>query len=614
MLDNGNIFQKDSIYTALGLGAPVVQQSFNFGEFMKQVLLKEIQVTAPLSNIIRRRIGILLSQWIVVNVPAEDKQLAYQMYSFLLNPADKLNDSVVRITAGRSLRPVVDEWDFEPARFNPFAGPILENLIQLIEECEYDTQASILHTVSIIVERLDVAIVPFADRVMSLLWSLAEKYPDQLMTKQSIISMLGQIVKSTKAQSVKYHQHCFPIVANTLSPDSPDGAILCEDVLELWSILVLNTPSPIPPESAPLLDLIRFFAPIIQRGDDTLGTVSDIVDAYIMLVPDVMISKDVRIPLLSAIATLLGGKKNIWQIRDDSHESLRPVVQGQLLHILDLLAIEVDRREGPAGMASLISDFAETGVVNAMMSTLRGSYVARMYVSTVSGAAVYDEIKTSEGGGRWVWDTIDSLVVVDTFAVLSRLGLSNPTGLFDAISGWGRFVSSNPGETAYSSSSSASAEKEVKSVLPFDNVAWVLHEWFNTVENEAGLEQRKVMCLALTKMIQTPQWQIIDLMTDFMAMWTDVILQTADAGSLDFTNRNELEPIAEVESPGTVRAREHHQADPVKGVNVPETVRDCLTWLVGAMGGQDAFADKMRPVVGQEVMAGLERALAVNPE
>ena len=133
--DNEDVLWKDSVYSAIGLAAPVVRDHLDFDAFIRDVSIPEMRKERPGYNILRRRMAILLGQWISVKVGESSKPLVYQTFQLLLTKeGQKYNDQVVRVTAGRQFKHIVDDWDFDADRFSPYAPDILTSIMHLIEE------------------------------------------------------------------------------------------------------------------------------------------------------------------------------------------------------------------------------------------------------------------------------------------------------------------------------------------------------------------------------------------------------------------------------------------------------------------------------------------------
>jgi len=104
---------------------------------------------------LRRRIAIMLGQWVPVK-PELNRPLVYQIFQHLLDRNDPLNDLVVRITAGRQLKNIVDPFEFDAERFMPYASEIIGRLMALIEEVELEeTKLALLNTLSVIIVRME---------------------------------------------------------------------------------------------------------------------------------------------------------------------------------------------------------------------------------------------------------------------------------------------------------------------------------------------------------------------------------------------------------------------------------------------------------------------------
>lgn len=165
---------KDSLYSAIGLAAASLEQHLDFNSFLEHTLVPEVQLQQQEYRLLRRRIALVLGQWVPVKPGELNMNAVYQIFQHLLNKSDPLNDLVVRITAGRHLRNVLDPYLFAPEVFLPFAPVILESLMSLVEEAEtIETKMALLDTVRTVVVKLEghvsCAIVPFTDSQLTLL-------------------------------------------------------------------------------------------------------------------------------------------------------------------------------------------------------------------------------------------------------------------------------------------------------------------------------------------------------------------------------------------------------------------------------------------------------------
>lgn len=155
-LQNENILFKDAVYAAIGMAAAIFKNDIDFDTVLTSILVPEVQKQIEGANMLRRRIAIFVGQWVVVKISQESRVVVYQLFDHLLQRDDKCNDLVVRITGGQQFKNVVDDFDFDPKGFEPFAESIITRLMALIEEVEQtSTKLLLLETVSALIERFE---------------------------------------------------------------------------------------------------------------------------------------------------------------------------------------------------------------------------------------------------------------------------------------------------------------------------------------------------------------------------------------------------------------------------------------------------------------------------
>jgi hypothetical protein len=154
--DNHEVALKDSLYSAIGLASASLEQHLDFNSFLEHTMVPEVQSQQQEYRLLRRRIALVLGQWVPVKPGELNMNAVYQIFQHLLNKNDPLNDLVVRITAGRQLRNVLDPYLFAPEVFLPFAPTILGSLMSLVQETESsETKMGLLETVRTVVVKLE---------------------------------------------------------------------------------------------------------------------------------------------------------------------------------------------------------------------------------------------------------------------------------------------------------------------------------------------------------------------------------------------------------------------------------------------------------------------------
>lgn len=154
--ENRDVLLKDSLYSAIGLAAASLEQHLDFNAFLERTLVPEVQIQEQEYKLLRRRIALVLGRWVPVKPGELNRDAIYQIFQHLLNKQDSLNDLVVRITAGRQLRNVLEPYEFSAAGFMAFAPSILENLMVLVREVETsETKMGLLETVRVVVVKME---------------------------------------------------------------------------------------------------------------------------------------------------------------------------------------------------------------------------------------------------------------------------------------------------------------------------------------------------------------------------------------------------------------------------------------------------------------------------
>jgi hypothetical protein len=579
-----DILFKDSIYSAVGLSAAVLQEKFDFDAFIRDVLVLEVQKQSPGCNILRRRVAIVLGQWIGIRVAESSKTLVYEIFQHLLDSDDVLNDPVVRITAGRHLANVANDWEFQPEQFLPYATNILTRLLRLINEVELpETKLAIVNTVSVIVERLDHQIVPYAEGIVNLLPSLWEQSEDEHLMRQAILTILTRLINAMRSASMPLHSMVLPIIGSALQPNTDESIYLLEDALELLGAVLAQTPDDA--ASPELLALLPRLYPIFELGTETLGKALEITESYLLLAPSFILSDGIRLSLLKSLTELFGEVK--------AH------VNGPICTIIEGILRAANKLGGEPAIAQVASDLIHCGLLPKLLSGLHASWTAHCTT-----------------GPRAKTPLVDGIVETEYFSILARLLLGSATTFCRAC--------------VESTSSTTPLEETMK---------WLLEELFSHFQSVSDPSRRKLLCLAATQLLSTNQPFILGELQSLMTIWTDVITELREddvpdptsppppppsggggggnsipdclvydpsSSSSNDINNNE-NPYHAQESPEDTRRRHLTQSDEVHTLNTAAFVRGHLGNVVAqTVGGEAGFRERWVDggVVDGHVLAG----------
>ncbi|KAI9871208.1 MAG: hypothetical protein M1830_003197 [Pleopsidium flavum] len=548
---NNDILLKDSIYAAIGLAAPVLQETLDFESFLDQTLVQEVQTHQPHYNILRRRIAIVLGQWLPVK-DGLNRPLVYQIFRHLLDRNDQLNDQVVRITAGRQFKNVVDPFEFAAEHFMPYAPEILGRLMALIEEIELtETKLALLNTVSAIVVRLEHHISPYADQIFSLLPPLWAQAGEEYLMKQSILSILAALITSMKDESRRFHPIILSLIQSSIEPGSETQVYLLEDALELWAAILVQTPEP---PSTELLSLASLLFAIFELGTENLRKALDIAESYLLLAPRQMLEDSMRNRMLAAFASLLG--------------TLKQESNGIVTHLVEIFIRAAESIGGEAAVGVLSSGLVETNFMGKLLEGLRESWEAHQ---TTDPASKHTKV--------------EGVVETDYLSVLARIALGSPSVFVTTM----QTVATSRGEDFLSL------------------IRWVFAEWFSHFGNMGEPQKKKLMCLALTKLLDTGQEWIFERLQDLMTVWTDVITELQEGAKnvggdlLIYWDPDGLKPEAP-EAPEDERRRNVTFSDPVHRVHVKDFVKEQLQHTILQCGGHEAFQRDHLSKVDQDVI------------
>ncbi|KAK4949179.1 hypothetical protein LTR66_014067 [Elasticomyces elasticus] len=544
--DNQDISFKDSVYTAIGLSAAVIHEQLDFDAFVRSTLVQEVQIRLPGYNILRRRIAILLGEWIAIKISVETRPLVYQIFQHLLDKDDSLNDQVVRVTAGRQLRSVVDEWEFDAEQFLPYAATILSRLMHLIQEVELmETKMALLNTISLVVERMEHRIEPFANSIVTLLPPLWEGSGEEHLMKQAILTILTRIVSAMKAASVPFHQMILPIIKGAVEPGSETQIYLLEDALELWEAILVQTPSG--SISSDLLGLAPYLFAMFELGSENLRKALAITESYILLAPSDMLSDDMRKRLVASFASLTG--------------TLKADASGVVTNLVENLLRAAELLGGEAAVSYVTADLVESTFLTKLLTGLQGSYIAHC----TSGPLAKTPL-------------VDGIVETDYYSVLARIALASPPTFVQAVQ-------------------AALPEPFGRGKAERSTIQWLLQEWFDHFANVGDPGRRKLMALALTKLLETRLEPLLGNLQSLMEVWTDVVTELREEGeggvsnddSLLFTNRAPPALDDALEAPEDRRRRAMTYSDPVHTISLPAFIRHHLQLAVAAAGGDGTF-------------------------
>ncbi|CCF37807.1 importin-beta domain-containing protein [Colletotrichum higginsianum] len=539
-----DIATKEAVYTAVGLAAPYVLHEFDFDSLLVSTILQDAQQQGPLYKVLRRRIAIMVSQWVTVKIADNSRPLIYEMFRHFLNPADPTNDIVVRITAARQLRWIVDELAFSAEAFLPYAADVLNELLQLIQNIDVDeTKLAVLESMRILVMRLENYVSQFADFIMSNLPGIWENSgSEEYMIKQAIIAIFAALVMAMGSDSQRFQHLMVPLLSEAAKPGSDLHTYLIDEALDLWNSVLMQSN---PPLSAEIMSIAELSLPLLEYQTETAAQTLSVVESYILLGTQTVMEDRLRRPFLQALSGVLDST---------SREQVR----------LGTVCIEyLIRAASELGGAQVIfQDLLEIGFLGKIMESLHDAW----------------EANQTTGPNKKI-SKLSTITERDYFAILSRLVIADPATFVTMLTSFG----------------------------PLDRVwGWLSDEWFTHLGVLDHLPRQKLSLLALTRLLELPQpVQNLALakLQDYFTLWTGTISELQD-GTTDGTDSliwQELEPT-DYDTPKSIKETEFSQKDPIHTVNAMYFVKERLQDVVQRSGGEQQFEQEWATNVDKDVL------------
>nr|CAB3455381.1 unnamed protein product [Digitaria exilis] len=227
---------KDAAYTAAGHVYYELSNYLNFNEWFHGSLSIEVSNHHPNMRIIRRKIALLLGQWIS-EIKGDTRKLVYRALVGLLQD----NDIAVRV--------------------------------------------QVLNFISVLLEHAGDKIIPFASQLSQFFQMLVnlvfffqiwDESTGESLLQIQLLTALRTFVSSLGFQSPLSYHVLIPILQSGINIDSPDALNLLEDSVLLWESTLSNAPSIVPQ----LLDLFPYLVGIVNRSFDHLEVTIKIIEDY----------------------------------------------------------------------------------------------------------------------------------------------------------------------------------------------------------------------------------------------------------------------------------------------------------------------------------------------
>jgi hypothetical protein len=183
---------KEAVYSSMGLCANDLFDYLDFNVWFAERLLPACQNSDSSNALIRRRVAILLGQWVSVSLSSASRS---QVYPFLVHLVAQDPDLVVRLAAVNSLRLCIDDFDFELGPYLPHTGSTVSACMSLLQATtEFESKLLVINALVVVVERVGEQIKPVAGQILQALSELWVESEGEHMFQSAILTILTKIV------------------------------------------------------------------------------------------------------------------------------------------------------------------------------------------------------------------------------------------------------------------------------------------------------------------------------------------------------------------------------------------------------------------------------------
>uniref|UniRef100_A0A0E0QD39 Importin N-terminal domain-containing protein n=1 Tax=Oryza rufipogon TaxID=4529 RepID=A0A0E0QD39_ORYRU len=265
---------KDAAYTAAGHVYYELSNYLSFNEWFHGSLSIEISNGHPNMRIIRRKIALLLGQWIS-EIKGDTRKLVYHALVGLLQD----NDIAVRLAACSSLCYLFQESSFSELDLFECLPTCWTMCFKLTEDVqEFDSKVQVLNFISVLLEHAGDKVIPFASQLSHFFQKIWDESAGESLLQIQLLAALRTFISSVGYQSPLSYHMLIPILQSGINVDSPDALNLLEDSVLLWETTLLNAPSIV----SQLLDLFSYLVGIVTRSFDHLEVTINIIEDYII--------------------------------------------------------------------------------------------------------------------------------------------------------------------------------------------------------------------------------------------------------------------------------------------------------------------------------------------
>lgn len=286
---NADFLDRDAVMAAFQLSSVTIADQCDFDHMFSHFFLP-VASAAPAESapIIRRRLCLIICDWVSVKCTRETRLQIYELLANLLDPSSS-NELVVKLTACETLRHMLEDWEFRRADFKEFLDSTIEGLISLLHLLHTtESKMFLLKILALCIERNESCVSDHAlydvTSIVPRMWQDSNS-ANEMILKNALLRLLKSLVNSLNTRSPTLYPLIMPLIPACCTETAQYYSLLCEDGFELWAVTLKQLPlnADVPQE------MYNDWFPLVIKGlcnwTEILPLVLKIVRSYSLINP-----------------------------------------------------------------------------------------------------------------------------------------------------------------------------------------------------------------------------------------------------------------------------------------------------------------------------------------
>ncbi|EGD77390.1 hypothetical protein PTSG_08485 [Salpingoeca rosetta] len=268
---------RPAVLGALKLGAYALRDAVDINALLP-TLLQLFHEHTHNRVAVRRRVLQVFASWLPVTLSDESK---LELYRLLVPALSAQFCPSVQMEAVSTLTAAVNDPDFSHIGFKPFAEDLFVGVCTFLSEVEdWDARVQIMDALINMIKNVEKEAVRFKSALVTYiphLWTEAEAAANNTMIMR-VVELVTTLLTATES-SDGLDEIALPVITTGVDVSRKESEYLLDHALELWEAYLVHM-RVCTDELAAAFSLLP---PLLDLGDENLGTCMRILQSYILL-------------------------------------------------------------------------------------------------------------------------------------------------------------------------------------------------------------------------------------------------------------------------------------------------------------------------------------------